>query len=133
MRDFVKRLGRVLWLSLKPIPDWGEAVQGIVTLIVLVAPTLGAVIDKYTGSGYHWTVSRGLVASLGLFAVAQIVSAYRIKRQLDEVTDSIPKLVCKGVSFHDNPIVRNSMELEGSPVVPVLRQRIVGVPTFYHL
>lgn len=132
MAKRLRRLVRILWLALRPIPRWKDTMQSIVSFLVIIAPTLAGIFRKLKGPE-GWTLRDGFFASIGLFAVAVAVAAYRIQEKLDDILEGVPKLVCKGASFHDNPIVRNSMEMEGSPAVPVLRSRIVGTPTFYHL
>lgn len=57
----------------------------------------------------------------------------KVEGKEDEANECAPKLVCRGVSFHKQPIVEYSTELTGSPVVPTLTSRIVGIPDFYHL
>jgi hypothetical protein len=132
LRDF-KRFGHVLWLALRPIPGWNDKVQSALALIALMAPTLWALMASRISSLGNWTVREGALTSVGLLAVAVTVSACRIQKELDAIRDGTPKLVCKGVSFHPNPIVRDSVGRQGSPLTPVITRTIVGVPIFYHL
>ncbi len=75
-----------------------------------------------------WIIGLLMITVLMIFE-----GSYRHTRSLEAKLDGVPKLVCKGVSFHDNPIVVTEIRLADSPAVPQAWQRIVGRPTFYHL
>lgn len=102
----LRRLGRVLWFILQPLPEWSDTVSRLVpyisTLLILF-PTGKALYDNYLGEQHHWTVTQGVIASSLIFAVMATIGAYRLQKKSDDDHDSIPHLVAKGTSdLHTN-------------------------------
>jgi hypothetical protein len=78
-----------------------------------------------------WGWKTWVIGLLIITVLAILEGSYRHACRLQIKLDGVPKLVCKGVSFHENPIVVNELEMSESP--PTARVRVVGVPIFYHL
>jgi hypothetical protein len=119
----MRRFFNVVKLAFAPIENWNTGWQMLVAFVVLVAPpALSQVLSE------QWPLRARLEFSLILAFVAIVVAAIRLHKQLDDVKDGTPKLVCKGVSHHPNWI-----QMHGSPPVPMLVEAVIGNPEFYHL
>jgi hypothetical protein len=121
-------------LHANPISAVVAVIWALIGIWALVAffcpPKLAEAIAPYhfiPGWRWYWWVIGALIVAL--FWVFE--GAYHHARRLHDKLDGTPKLVCKGVSWHDNPLVRNVLDMGMSPagVHPI----IVGTPTFYHL
>jgi hypothetical protein len=73
MSKFFKRIGRVLWLALRPVQHWSDTLQAIGTLIGIFLPTVLAVIFQLFGA-YKWTLEDGIWASLAVLILALLCS-----------------------------------------------------------
>jgi hypothetical protein len=97
----LKRLGRVLWFILQPLPHWSDAVGRItpyVSLVGILFPTLRPLYDKYAAQQHHWTVMQGVIFSCAAFGLLALFGAYRLQMQVDSEHDSMPRLVQCGTS-----------------------------------
>src|ERR1019366_5407217 len=116
------RIGRIIKLASAPVSGWKSGWQKMIALLAIIGLPALSQIAKV-----HLPLRDALEYSLILALLAVFLAAYRIQKQLDQVVDAMPKLVCKGASSHDNPIVVTETEMAGSPLVRTARQRIVGV------
>jgi hypothetical protein len=109
------------------------AILGLWSLAAFLSPPrLAEAIAPYhfiPGWRWYWWVIGALIVVL----VWVFEGAYHHTRRLHEKLDGTPKLVCKGVSSHYQPISANHIELIGSPEVTTTVRRIIGNPVFYHL
>jgi hypothetical protein len=118
---------------------WAAAMVIVVPVLIYVA----------TGKAQEWIVLWWSVVAYATIFLCYVlahavITPIRLDRELRRklrkaqnelecLKDGSPTLVCKGVSFHENPIVTNLVELTGSPPTTVLRRELIGVPVFYHL
>jgi hypothetical protein len=114
MRVFFRRLKTIVGHALRPVPEWGDMWEKIVTFLIIFAPSLASIKERLL------SVRTGLLVTAGLAMVATIIAAYRIQKELDEIRDATPKLVAKGISHRDATIHDG-------------RGTVFGTPTFYHL
>jgi hypothetical protein len=90
-------------------------------------------VTAWNGISPWWSL-----VPIGLLVIYRLLRANyenvtKLRAERDDLLGGIPKLVCKGVFFHGNPIVRRAFEMSGSPPVPTVMDTVVGTPVFYHL
>jgi hypothetical protein len=119
MSKFWQRARRVVVHILRPIPGLWDAGQTVITLLLLIVPSVAPLLTQLWSDA--WTLRRGVAISAVMLILLLFVACYRVQKELDDARDSIPKLVCKGVSFINQPI--KNMQTG----------QVVGMPVFYHL
>jgi hypothetical protein len=111
-------------------------------VIAVIATVIGyAFLDKEEAWVATKAIAIGLVAG-GLWQALKFAWKFfwtvphEIAIERDKAVvlrEAMPRLVCKGMSFHDQPLVAITEGLAGSPPVPAPMSRIIGTPTFYHM
>jgi hypothetical protein len=119
---------------------WWAVIYGTWTLLC----SFDVIVEHYGSDSFRaaynswwitpkWGAKTWLIGLLVITVLAILEGSYQYAHRLQLRLDGAPKLVCKGVSSHGNPLVMNEVEMTGSPLVATTRQRIVGTPTFYHM
>ena len=90
-----RRLGRVLWFILQPLPEWSDTVSRLapyISTLLILFPTAKALYDSYLGEQHRWTVTQGAIASSLIFAVMATIGAYRLQKESDDDLKTEPHL-----------------------------------------
>jgi len=90
--------------------------QRLIAILVIIAATLAAI-----NGNWNWTLTKGFLASASLLVAATFVATYRLQKQIDDMRDGVPNLICTGTS-HDTVPIRH-----------IVTGAIYGIPTFYHI
>ncbi len=89
--------------------------QNVIAIVIIIAPSLASIVDRFKRHGY-W----GILASVALLVAATFIACYRLQKQVDNIRDGIPRLICRGHSEYVWPIQDGT-------------GNVIGIPTFYHL
>jgi hypothetical protein len=116
----LRRFWKIGLLALRPIPDFYDRGQTVVTLILVILPSLAPAFYKL--SSRLWNTHNGFTVSCAVLALLLIIALYRTQNRLDDVEDGTPKLVCRGTSAERDQPVQN-----------LATGQVTGKPVFYHL
>lgn len=116
MRSAWSRICKLLGFIFRPIPDWYDRGQTVVTVIITLLPS--GVPLLY--GAWNWAFRRGLAFSGIIFVLLLFLACYRLQKQFENAMDAIPKLSIAQCTYYATPIF--NMQSGG----------IVGLPTFYH-
>lgn len=94
--------------------------QRLLLILAVLAPTLAGAISGFA-EWINLSFARGVLYSVCLLGLLLFIAAYRLQNQIDDMRDSVPRLVYTGTSYDTVPI-RN-----------LATGAIYGIPTFYHV